>query len=100
MFSGLSPANTHGERWIGMTLVPAVAQVSPGDAVAIRVDGLQVIAAVVGDLTELPHYLLASLPSLHVRHFHLAEDVSMPQGVGRGGEGDLGGEGIELNTKY
>ena len=48
--------------------------------------------AVVGDLTELPHHLLASLPSLHVRHFHLAQDVSMPQGVGRGGEGDLGGD--------
>ncbi len=51
--------------------------------------------AVLTRLTELPHCLLVSLPSLHVRHFHLAEDVTMTQSVGRGGEGDLGGEGEE-----
>ena len=64
-----------------------------GYRIAIRVDELQMFPTVFRRLPELPDSIITSVSSIDIRHFDLAEDITMTEGVGRGGQGRLGRRG-------
>ena len=47
----------------------------------------------------MPDGIITPVSSIHIRHFDLAEDVPVTEGVGRGGQGDLGEEGEAMKSE-